>query len=228
MISTKNVKTGGESSISKTLSPGNAVIKVNSIKLEATPYNSAAYNIHLECEGPALGDGFEGFLIDKNDESKGRYEGQIGRIRMSEYAYSDGTTPTGKVIVRDEQILKSILTFCKSTECYDWFEKQDEKHDTIQSLVDQLNQDKPFAGKYLRVCIAGKEYMNKAGYPAYDLYFPKYSKDGVAYESASVDEARSKVVRYNPDVHIKKAKTTEVASFDVKDSSGSMADDFQL
>lgn len=228
MISTKNIKSGGESSISKTLSPGNAVVKVNSIRLERTPYNPEAYQIYLECEGPALGDGFEGFLIDKDDESKGRYEGQIGKIRMSEYAYTDGTTPTGKIIVRDEQILKAILIFCKSTQSYDWFDEQDNKHSTVQSLVDKLNEDKPFAGKYLRTCIAGKEYTNKAGYTAYDLYFPKYSKEGASFESATVDEAKSKVVKYNLDVHIRKAKTVDMSSFDVKDSSGSMADDFQL
>jgi hypothetical protein len=229
MISTKNVKSGGDSFVPKNLTPGNAVVKVNGIKLESPPYDSKAYNLILDCEGPNLGESFEGFLIDKNDPSKGHYAGQIGRVRISEYPFADATTPKGNVIVRDEQLLKTIHTFCKATNTTEWFDAQDEKHDTVESLINQLAEDKPFVGKYIRACIAGREYTNKAGYPAFDLYFPRYSKDGLSYESADVEESKSRVVKFNPEVHIKKSKPTEVSSWGGSSSSaGNIADDFVL
>lgn len=229
MISTKNIKeSGSSSSVAKTLSPGNAVVKIYNIRLEATPYNKEAYNIILDVEGPSLGDTFEGFYIDKDDVSKGRHTGQVGRVKLTEYPFADATTPKGNVIDRDEEILKAVKNICKETDCMKWLDSQDEKHDTITSLVQQFNTDKPFEGKYLRVCIAGKEYQNKAGYTNHDLYFPKWSKEGIAYESASIDEARSRVVKYNPEIHIKKSKTQEVSSFDGKSAKKTLADDFEL
>jgi len=229
MISTKNIKeNGSSSSVAKTLSPGNANVKIYNIRLEATPYNKEAFNIILDVEGPALGDDFEGFYIDKDNPGLGRHEGQVGRVKLTEYPFADATTPKGNVIVRDEEILKAVKNLCKETGSLAWLESQDEKHDTVDSLVNQFNQDKPFANKFLRVCIAGKEYQNKAGYTNHDLYFPKWSKDGIAYESASIDEVKSKVVKFNTEVHIKKSKTVEVKTFGENTTKKSLADDFEL
>jgi len=229
MISTKNIKeNGSSSSVAKTLSPGNASVKIYNIRLEATPYNKEAYNIILDVEGPALGDDFEGFYVDKDNPDLGRHQGQVGRVKLTEYPFADATTPKGNVIVRDEEILKAIKNLCKETKSLAWLESQDEKHDTVDSLVNQFNYDKPFANKFLRVCIAGKEYQNKAGYTNHDLYFPKWSKDGIAYESAEVDEVKSKVVKFNTEVHIKKSKTVEVKTFGESTTKKSLADDFEL
>jgi len=234
MISTKNINTGGNST-PKTLAPGNAEIKINTVRLETVPYKAGAYNVVLEAEGPALGADFEGFLIDKDDPSKGHYAGQVGRIRYSEYPYSDGVTKRGDVINRDEEILKAIKTLCRDLNCEGWLDAQDEKHNTIESLVEQFGSDKPYAGNFLRVCIAGREYQNRSGFTAYDLFLPKWSKDGLAMESASVDPTMSRVVKYNPEVHIKKAKTQDVASFGTDASASqnyaatsSVADEFEL
>ncbi len=229
MISTKNIKeSGSSSSVAKTLSPGNAVVKIYNIKLEATPYNKEAFNIILDVEGPSLGDQFEGFYIDKDNPGLGRHAGQVGRVKLSEYPFADAITPKGNVIDRDDEILKAIKNLCKETDCMKWLDSQDQKHDTIPSLIQQFNFDKPFEGKYLRVCIAGKEYQNKAGYTNHDLYFPKWSKEGIAYESANTDEAKSKVVKYNPEIHIKKNKTKEVSSFEGTSAKKTLADDFEL
>lgn len=229
MISTKNIKeSGSSSSVSKTLSPGNATVKIYNIRLEATPYNKEAYNIILDVEGPALGSDFEGFYVDKDFPDMGRHEGQVGRVKLTEFPFADATTPKGNVIVRDEEILKAIKNLCKETGCAAWLDAQDEKHDTVDSLINQFNHDKPFANKFLRTCIAGKEYQNKAGYTNHDLYFPKWSKDGIAYESANVDEVKSKVVKFNTDVHIKKNKTVEVKTFGENTTKKSLADDFEL
>jgi hypothetical protein len=229
MISTTNISTEGGSSIPKTLSPGNVTFKINGIFLDSVPYKAGAYNLRLEVEGPDMGSDFEGFFIDKDDPSKGRYAGQVARVRFSEYPYSDGVTPKGDQISRDLEILKALTNLCRTFDCMNWMTAQDNKHETIESLVEQFNSDKPFAGNYLRACIAGREYTNKAGYTSYDLYLPKYSKQGISYESANVDEAMSKVVKFNPEVHIKKNKTTETKSFgDSTTTTGSIASDFVL
>lgn len=229
MISTTNISTEGGSSIPKTLSPGNVTFKINGIFLDSVPYKAGAYNLRLEVEGPDMGSDFEGFFIDKDDPSKGRYAGQVARVRFSEYPYSDGVTPKGDQISRDLEILKALTNLCRTLDCMNWMTAQDNKHETIESLVEQFNSDKPFAGNYLRACIAGREYTNKAGYTSYDLYLPKYSKQGISYESANVDEAMSKVVKFNPEVHIKKNKTTETKSFgDSTTTTGSIASDFVL
>jgi len=229
MISTKNIKTEGGSSVPKTLSPGNVEFKIYDVRLEAPVYKQDAYNVILNVEGPALGDDFEGFFVDKDDPSKGRYAGQVGRVRLSEYPFADGTTKKGVEISRDAEMLKALQQLCKNLDCVVWFESQDEKHDTIESLYEKFNSDKPYIGKYLRACVAGKEYTNKAGYASYDLYLPKWSKSGVAYESARVDEVVSKVVKFDPEVHIKKNTVSTVTSFGENiTTTSSIADDFVL
>jgi hypothetical protein len=213
MLSTKNINTGGGSSVPKTLSPGNTEIKINKIRLETVPYKADGYHLILEAEGPDMGPDYQGFLINKDDASSGYYKGQVGRIRMSEYAYADGVTKRGDVIKRDEEILAAIKKLCENFGCVEWFDNQDEKHDTIESFVSQFDQDKPFAGKYLRVCIAGREYKNRAGYTAYDLFLPKPSREGIQMESINVPADQSRVAQYSVDLHIRKAKTQDVTSF---------------
>jgi hypothetical protein len=233
MLSTKNISTGGGNSTPKTLSPGNNEIKINSIRLETVPYNRDAYHLVIDAEGPDMGSTFEGFLIDKNDPSQGSYKGQVGRIRMSEYAYADGVTKRGDQIYRDQEIMVAIKKLCQNFSCVEWFDAQDDKHDTIESLVAQFNSDKPFANQWLRVCIAGREYTNKAGYKAYDLFIPKASREGVGMESSTVLAENSRVFTYNPDIHIKKSKTQEVTSFgnaptENITTTSNVANDFEL
>ena len=229
MISTTNINTDGGMSTPKTLAPGNTMFKINGVFLDSVPYKVGAYQVRLEVEGPDMGEDFEGFFIDKNDPSKGRYAGQVGRIRFSEYPYSDGETPKGDIIVRDTELVKALTSLCRTLGCSDWMTAQDEKHDTIESLFTQFNNDKPFTGIYLRACVAGREYTNKAGYLSYDLYLPKYSRQGVAYENSSVDEAISKVVKFSDETHIKKSKVSETKSFgESTTTTGSIASDFTL
>jgi hypothetical protein len=214
-ISTKNIDSGSGSgsSVPKTLSPGVQMFKINSISLETVPYKQEAYNIVLNVEGPDMGEDFEGFFIDKDNPTLGRYKGQVGKIRLTEYPLADGTTKTGIVIKRDSEILRQVDMLCKNLEMKEWLVAQDNLHDTIEDLVKALDKARPFANKFVRACVAGREYVNKQNYTNFDLYLPKWSKDGSAYELASVEEAVSKVVKFNPDVHVKKAKTEAVASF---------------
>ena len=215
MISTKDIPSGG-SGISKVIQPGNHSFTISKVTLEKVPYKEGAYNMCFHIEGEDLGDDFEGFYIDKDQPDLGRYKGQIGKVRTAEWPYADGETKSGIKISRDMEILKAIRNLCVEADAVAWLEAQDNEHDTIESLVDQLNSDKPFKGKTFYGCIAGREYMNKAGYINYDLYLPKVDKGQSSYKNA---ETPDKVPTFNDEKHLKKAKTESVESFGTKVSS---------
>ena len=108
MISTKNINTNG-SSLSKVLEPGNKTIKINSVALEKG-YKDDTYNIVMQCEGIAL-ENFEGFYKDVKDQSLGRYEGQVGRVKSSEWPYNDFILPNGNKIVRDHNLNNHFYSY---------------------------------------------------------------------------------------------------------------------
>lgn len=211
MISTKDIPSGG-SKTPKTLQPGNIKLKVNSIYLDKFPWGEDAYNVMLDCEGEDLGENFEGFFIDKDNESLGRHSGQVGRVRASQWAYEDKTIGDGIEISRDVEITKFLKNLCEATDCVDWLEGEDGKHETIESLVEKMNEDCPFADKYMSVCLGGREYENKAGYTNFDLFFPKFSKAGVPFESADAETGR--VLKFNEADHIQRKKVKEVEEFE--------------
>jgi hypothetical protein len=235
MISTKNI--AGESagsSVPKTLQPGNHLAKITSIKLEASRFDANAYNIMLGLEGPDMGSDFEGFWIDKDNQSLGRHKGQVGRVRLSEYAYQDGTTKSGIKVSRDYDILRAVQNLCKATDNLAWFDKQDNQHETIESLVEAFGNDAPFKDTPINWCIGGKEYQNKEGYTNYDLYVVRPVKGGYSYESASVEPDKSKLTVFNESLHIKKKRSENVSSFGDTGlnsnvtTSSSVSNDFEL
>ena len=169
--------------------------------------SEGAFHLILHVETPAI-DGFEGFMIDKDDESKGHYAGQIGRIKASQYAFADGTTKTGIKIQRDRSILMFLQNLCKSLNINEWFIAQDNKHDTIEEFVAAFNNEAPFKDIFFDACVAGKEYENKNGYTSYDMWFPKGAKDAYAITAKG-----GKVLPYNEADHLKKMETKAVDSF---------------
>jgi hypothetical protein len=209
MISTKNIPSGG--STPKVIQPGNVECKINSITLDKVPYKEGAYHLSLQLETTPMGDDFEGFLVDKDNPDGPRYAGQIGKVRMSEWPYSDGETKSGIKINRDIEIVKAISNICRQTGAMIWFEDQDGVHDTIESFVEKFNQDKPFKDTYVKFCVAGREYMNKAGYMNYDLYLPKTVRGQFNMQKADSDSI--KLMTFDPEQHIKKAKSEAVSSF---------------
>lgn len=227
MINTKDVKTGG-GFVPKTLEPGNHTVTINNLEYKAPVYKKDALELVFQFEGPDMGEGFDGFWIDKNDQSLGKYKGQVARVKVSRYAFSDGTTPSGVQISRDNEILKFLKNLCIELDATEWFESQDGKHETIESLLDQFNKDKVYAGKKLDICISGKEYTNQQGYKAYDLFLPKYSKSGVPFEKSG--KQPSKVAIFNKSEHIIALTTPEVAkSFEANEGVDIQSnDEFRL
>ena len=172
-ISTKDIPTGGSGGgTPKTLQPGNRVMKVNSIYLDNVPWSDEAYNVMLNCEGEDLGESFEGFFIDKANEALGRHKGQVGRVRGSQWTFESKVLGDLN-IYRDTEIAKFLKNLAVATGCLDWYEGEDGKHDTIESLVQEMSNKAPFADKFMNVCLGGREYENKAGYTNYDLFLPK-------------------------------------------------------
>lgn len=224
MISTKNIQSGGKV-VSKVIEPGNNEVKINRIYLDSVPWSTEAYNLMCDCEGPDLGESFEGFNVDREDPSAGKYAGQVARVRASRWAFEDKIV-NDITFNRDLEILKHVKYLCDATGCGDWLSAQDNKHETIESLIDALNVDKPFADSYMRACIGGKEYQNKDGYTNYDLFFPKFSKTGIPYEALSVDISKSRVSTFAEAEHIIKLKPKAVDGF--APEAPAVVDEFDL
>lgn len=205
-LSTTDLPVGG--GLPKTIAPGNHELKINKMELEEFTFIPGAYHVMLHVETKPI-EGFEGFLIDKDDESKGHYKGQIGRIKASQYAFADGETKSGVKIQRDRSIMIFMQNLCKAYDIQDWFTAQDGLHETIEDLVKAFNNKAPFKEKYLSFCVAGKEYIGKTGYTNYDLYLPKAEKG--KYSFATVGD--SKVMVYDESTHLKKTETKEVKNF---------------
>lgn len=223
-LSTKDLVEAGNSGMPKTIAPGNHVLKVNRVWLESFQYIDNAYHLYMDVETEPIKD-FEGFMIDKDDASKGHYAGQVGRVKASQYAYADGTTKTGIKIQRDRSIMIFLQNFCKALDINDWFIAQDDKHSTIEDFVKAFDKEKPFKDKFLEFCIAGKEYMNKSGYTSYDMWLPKASKEGYAYGAVE----GGKVMKFNEASHLTKLEVKPVESFgDDLDISPRSSSDFNL
>lgn len=220
-LNTKDIKTGGGGQ-PKILQPGNAVCTINAVEVEPFKFKEGGLHVVLHLEGPDLGSDFEGFFIDKNDESKGRYKGQIGKVNSSEWAYADGETKSGIPINRDEEILKFIKNLCVALGIKSWLDAQNDKHETIEDLVKAFNSEKPFVGKKMEYCLCGKEYVSK-GYTNHELFLPKFTKNGVPFGT-------SRIIKFNPDEHIRKKKVDPVSEFgnDENTISGPAAGDFSL
>jgi hypothetical protein len=214
-LKTSDIKTGG--GVPKLLQPGNNVCKITKVELKEFKFKPGSYELILNMEGPDLGAGFEGFFIDKANESLGKHKGQIANVKATEWAFVDGTTKGGIVIKRDTEIMKFIMNLCKSIDGEVWWKGTDNRFDTIEDMVSAFNSEAPFKDKWLNVCLAGNEY-DKNGYPAYALHLPKFSKDGVPHEKAGTTP--SKVAKFNPSTHIKKKEVKNVENFGGETSGG--------
>jgi hypothetical protein len=222
-LSTEDLGTGTGSGLPKTISPGNNLLKINSITLDEFKFIDNAYHLMLHVETKPI-EGFEGFSIDRNDPKKGNYKGQIGRVKASQYAFADGETKSGIKIQRDRSILIFLQNFCKTLGINDWMVEQHNQHETIQDFVKSFNDSAPFKDKYLEFCIAGKEYVGKTGYTNYDMWLPKAQNGKYAFGQ----EKSEKVITYNEDNHLKKLEDKPIESFGDNNISSKESKDFSL
>ena len=225
MLNTKDMS-AGSGRTKPVLDPGNHVVKINSITLDQTPYDADSYNIHLHVETAPVGGDFEGFFKDYNDQSQGRYEGQIGRVRISPFPFKDTTLPSGREISRDQEILKHMITLAETLDMRDGLDSIEAQ--TIEEFMTECN-NLMGGSKLINMCIGGREWENKEGYINNDLYLPRISKDGIAMEA--VDAENSRLLKFDRAVHVKalvkKDTPSGADSLPFKADSGS-GSDFEL
>jgi len=225
MLNTKDMS-AGSGRTKPVLDPGNHVVKINSITLDQTPYDADSYNIHLHVETAPIGGDFEGFFKDYNDQSQGRYEGQIGRVRISPFPFKDTTLPSGREISRDQEILKHMITLAETLEMRDGLDSINAQ--TIEDFMRECN-DLMGGSKLINMCIGGREWENKEGYVNNDLFLPRISKDGIAMEA--IDKENSRLLKFDRAVHVKALVKKDAPSNGIetpfKADSGS-GDDFEL
>jgi len=213
MIGTKNIKSG-TGSVPKIIEPGNRVIKVNKVYLDRAPWSDEGYNLMFDCEGPELGSDFQGFFIDKDDEAKGRHKGQVGRIRASRWLYESKTLAGDIEIDRDLEITKFLKHFANAAGSTKWMDESHNKYPTIEEFVEAFNNDAPFKDKFISACVCGKQYESRDGYTNNDLFFPKFSRNGIPFEAEDVENGASQVYVFNEKDHIIPiTKPKEVESF---------------
>ena len=225
MLNTKDMS-AGSGRTKPVLDPGNHIVKINSITLDQTPYDADSYNIHLHVETAPVGGDFEGFFRDYNDQSQGRYEGQIGRVRISPFPFKDTTLPSGREISRDQEILKHMITLAETLEMRDGLDSINAQ--TIEDFMRECN-DLMGGSKLINMCIGGREWENKEGYINNDLFLPRISKDGIAMEA--MDKENSRLLKFDRGVNVKALVKKDNPSNSVetpfKADSGS-GDDFEL
>jgi hypothetical protein len=200
-------------------------LKINSVVAEDFKFIPGAIVITLNVETEPI-EGFEGFMLNKDMPDAGHYKGQIGRVKSGQYAFADGVTKSGVQISRDNSILVFIKSLCTTLDIVDWFDAQDNKHNTIEEFITAFDKTAPYQDKYLDFCIAGKEYEGKTGYTNYDLYLPKSSRDGFAYAKLG----SGKQLLYSEALHLKKLEAKKVEAFGEDDFevSTKVGSDFDL
>jgi hypothetical protein len=206
-LSTTNLASEGGSGLPKTISPGNYTLKLNSLSLEDFKFIPGAKHLVMNVETEPI-DGFEGFMIDKDNPEAGHHAGQIGRVKASQYAFADGQTKSGVKVERDKSLMIFLKNLTTALGAQDWFLSQDNKHDTIEEFIDAFNNERPFENTYLEFCIAGKEYEGKSGYTNYDMWLPKGSKGVYSFSPKG-----GSVMEFNESEHLKKMEAKPVESF---------------
>lgn len=224
MLSTKDMS-AGSGKIKPVVGPGNHTVKINEISYMVTPYDPESHNIILHVETSPVKGEFQGFLKDVNNQNGPRYEGQVGRVRFSPYAFKDTTLPNGKEISKVDEVMKSMIQLSETLgkrEALDQIEAS-----TIEDFMTQASS--ALSGEvYINVCLASREWVNKEGYINNDLYLPKPSSEGVAMES--IDVENSNIIKFdsnNPN-HLRKAQVDNKPADSFESAKTESGSDFEF
>ena len=222
MLSTKDMS-AGSGKARPVISPGNQVIKINKITFDQTPYDKDAYNVVLHVESEPVKGEFDGFLVDPNDPDGPRYKGQVGRVRMSPYAYKDATLPSGREVKLESDVMRAMIYLAEVLDKRDDLDSIEAN--TITEFMDSVNQ--VLSGDtYINACIGAREWENKEGYINNDLYLPRMSKDGIPLEALDIENSR--LYKFSKADHVREVQrktTTTTDSFEPAQTGGS---DFDL
>jgi hypothetical protein len=205
----------------KGLNPGNYKVKVHRFELWDQPFAPEEKGLFLvmKMESAKPSPDFEGYPVDENNPDGPKYEGLIGNVRTSAFAFKDGYNAKKNVpVVRDRAILEELLRLCTEFDCVQWFKDAHGKYGTIHEWVDAFNEAAPFKDKYLEVCIAVKEYMGKDGKVKRPLAIAPYEKvDGKYHNGYKALTSQKTVVKFDADKHWKKVNPEPVSEFKADD-----------
>jgi hypothetical protein len=224
MLSTKDMATGS-GKLRPIMGAGNNLVRINSITMDQTPWDDKAFNITLHVETEDQGSDFDGFLVDRNNESAGRYKGQIARVRVSPFPYKDTTLPSGREISMEKEILKSMIFISEV------LNKRKDLDSVEATTIDQFIEscNALFSGSdFFNVCLASRQWENKEGYTQDDLYLPKLSRDGVPMEAVGAEPSR--LITFNKADHIRVPEgksSSEKTSFEPAKKTSTISD-FEL
>ena len=160
-LSTTDLKVGGGGT-AKTLEPGNHLCKINSVSLEEFKLKPGSYHVILHLEGEDMGPEFEGFFLDKDNESLGRHKGKVDKLKLTQWAFADGETKSGIAVSRNTEMLKALKQLCINLGCTDWLPMQEGKHETIESFYGAFNKEAPFKMYFIIFVLPVKNTLTKA------------------------------------------------------------------
>ena len=223
MLNTKDM-TVGSGKVRPLMGPGNREVRINEVTFDQTPYDSDAYNVNLHMETRPVGGDFEGFFRDKSNESIGRYDGQIGRVRISPYPYKDTTLPSGREISRDQEVLKSIIFLGEVLNMRDEIDLIEAE--TIEDFMISIHDLFVNGTAWFNVCLASREWENKEGYINNDLYLPKLSREGVPMEALNIENSR--LIQFDPAIHVKPVVKKEPETAKTFEPATAGKSDFEL
>ena len=195
--------------VQKSLQPGTHLCTVLDLKLEKPPYDPNQYNLVFSLMGPELGEGFEGFQINRLDPSRGFYKGQIGNVKANQYGFKDWEYK-GKTISRDESIQNFLGTFLKQVNLLDQFQGENVSAETIEDLVAEVKAFLVKGGYSFYFTLGAQKYYKEGSdYPNYALYLPKRLEGKFCYANSLED---SKFAQFNEEIHVYEKKAVDATT----------------
>lgn len=186
--STKGV---GGSYIPKTIQPGERKCKVNKIELQADRFKPEADYLVLSLETEPI-EGFEGFWVDQDIPTLGRYKGQVGRVKSSFYAYKDRDF-NGEEIKKEKEILRFVAKLATAMNVKS--EVDDVSGDTLAEYIQNVSELITDKGVYLNYAIGVRRFKKTNGFMGEELFLLKETKGKVCLERVDVEE--SKLVKFD-------------------------------
>lgn len=188
MFTSNNFKESNHSA-AKVISVGTTVCRILNIELQHQAYDPEQFNLVFMLETRPVGGDFVGMDKDKNDLSKGKYEGRIGLyIKNGQYAFKTYEYQ-GKVIDRDQQIFNWITSMCKQLGVIDAMNAEGKSFDNIEDYVAFCKAHLVKPDLYAAFTIGGKEYYKEGqDRPNVRMYFPKMHNKQYPYALVDADD----------------------------------------
>jgi hypothetical protein len=199
-IGTNDV-TVGSGKAPKNFIPGNHSAKIIGMSFQEVTFKDDVTKawVILDLETKPLGGEFEGWFIDKDNESLGRRMGQTGRIKSDPFGYEDKSFKGN-----DYSIHKSTIQFLKSMEIEitgktAFMDSINDKFDTYEEMCEAFFTNVIPADFFMEWCIGGKKELGDDGYAKYWMNLPKWTRGKKLY--AHPDKANN-LVTFHEQLHV--------------------------